>query len=383
MTHASAETGESYDLENIQQEQLPSSVWEKGIYASDMDQTMFLNDIGALVFIQYLQDPSFYTVSPEEFRRILMPAGTEWFFEKGVKGEIDGVSQKDCAEVVCLFDEIAEAFEQLREEMLSTNPLPETRMHMYAFMEKICMLDSMLINVKNQHRNAIESNDLAKAFARIRLYRGQEKAIFDRLTHEAFALSHDHPERMLPIRAGDSKTAEVDRLIRVNRSTYGILKEVSSEGANGYVVTASPLPIASRAIRSSVFQTLVTDDQIIATKLSLSSCGQRLDGKVDGDFVAGIRKSQLLEKLTVETKKKVMLAIGDLPGSDAAMGAMALSNGGVFVVTHKCDELEESRNGFDEYLKRIMGARALDRVQERIWYVPSLALDLQITNAQR
>lgn len=374
-THESVGRDEAYDLQSVREEHLPSSVWEQGVFASDMDQTMFLNDMGALVFIGYLQNPAFYRMSPADLRRMILPAGTEWFFEQGAAGALEGVSAGECARALSLSDEIVEGFGELRANMLTGNPDPSVRPQLIAFMQKICALDSMLIHLKNQHACPETSNSLAKAFSRFRLFGGQETTVVERMTEEALALAHDHPERVLPIRAGDSKREEVDRLIRVNEPAYRMLDGAVQEGAEGYAVTASPLEIAATAIRSSVYRNLIPQERILATRLSRSACGTYLSGTLEGEMVAGIRKTRLLEEVTGRTRKRVMLALGDLPGSDAAMGAMALNNGGAFTIAHHPDHLEESHAGFDAYLGRIMGKDALDRAKDRIWYVPSKPLE--------
>jgi len=375
-THESIGRDETFSLEQVKDAHLPASTWEQnGIFASDMDQTMFLNDMGALVFIGYLQNPAFYRMSAEDLQRIILPAGTEWFFEQGAAGNIDGVSPAECSEALDLAEQIVTDFALLREGMLEGSQDAAFRQTLIAFMQKICSLDSRLIHLKNQHPDAQTSNTLAKAFSRFRLFGGQETTVIERMTEEALALTHDHPERNLPLRAGDAKREGVDRLISVNEPIYKLLNGTVQEGAEGFAVTASPLDIAATAIRSSVYSTIIAPEKILATQLARSECGTYLSGSLKGEMVAGIRKTQLLQEMTAQSGKRVMLALGDLPGSDAAMGAMALTNGGVFVVAHQPDHIEESHAGFHAYLSRIMGKPELEKAQDRIWYVPTKALE--------
>ncbi len=369
-THASVGQGESYDLESLRDTLLPASVWKEGVFASDMDQTMFLNDMGALVFIEYLQNPAFYAMSTDELRRIILPSDTEWFFEQGAAGQIEGVSSEGCHEALLLAEEIVKNFDALRASMQQTRHTPD-RSQLMAFIQKICALDSKLIHLKNQHPDPAVSNTLAKAFSRYRLFGGQEASVIDRLTTAVMSLAHDHPERVLPIQAGDSKHAEVDRLIRVNGSVHGLLDRVIEDGAEGYAVTATPFEIATTAIRSSIYSHIIPHDRILATKLMLNPEKTHLAGGLDGEMMAGIRKAQLLAQIEADTNRKIMLVLGDLPGSDAAMGAMALRNNGVFVVTHHPQQLEETHDGFDRYLKRLMGNNDVEHAQDRILYIPA------------
>jgi len=65
--------GERHDLDDVLDEYLPGDVAEQSLVCSDMDGTMFENDIGLLVFLEKLSDPSLWYHSPDRFARILIP----------------------------------------------------------------------------------------------------------------------------------------------------------------------------------------------------------------------------------------------------------------------------------------------------------------------
>lgn len=372
-THASVLHDTSMEIESLEQELLPDSIWEEGIFATDMDQTMFMNDIGSLVFLQYLHNPNFYEISVETLESMLIPNETRWFFTKGIQGHIAGVSPQECQRVLDLAKTISQEFAIIKTKnvhLLSGNG----KSILIRFITLICEFDSLLIHLKNTHPDPKISNKLAKQFSRYRLFAGQNLHIFNQVTNDAFAVSHDHPERILPIRTGDSVEYITDRLININRSAFDILERASVKGAKGYVVTASPLPIASSAIKHSRYSTIMAKTDIIATQLA--TCDQqRLTGQLTGEMIAGIQKKISLEEIQKKSRKKIVLALGDLPGSDSAMGSMALENNGVFMIFHNGNDLENTRNAFHKSLEKIMGHQTIDAASNRIWYIQNAPMD--------
>lgn len=353
------------------------------MYGSDMDQTMILNDSGALVFMEYLRSPDFYRFSPRELHDALVPdieTGTttpRQFLEEGAAGRIEGVLQADCALALRMREDIVAAYAVLQDAMRSSTQTADTAVKLGAFMRLILEFDSLLIRLKNQHPCSATANLLAAALSRFRLFGGQTTETMEAAALQLLAVTEDHPERFFEARAGDAAHSKLDRVVQANAPIHALLRDLHErQGAEGVVVTATPAEIARTIIRDSVYRALIPDDRIIATRLAKTACGTRFNGRLDGGMVAGVGKTRLLEERTAAVGRTIKLVLGDLPGSDAHMGAMALDNGGVFVVTHAPGAYEQTRAGFDTFLTRIMGKTKLDGAQERIWYVEASPMPL-------
>lgn len=375
-THSSVETGKEFDVAAMKDEFLPAKTWEKGMYGSDMDWTMVLNDTGALLFVRYLMRPDFYRLEPQVLHEMLLPdvhvgeLSTREFIVKGSEGAYVGVNPADCDKALRAREEITNMYTDLRGIMLNGGPTtPAQQSALLEFVTKIVELDSLLIALKNQYSSAVTANKMAAAFSRYRLFGGQDSGMIGETIHTLLEMDPAHPDRYLKMRAGDATHDKLDQKVVVNAPVFDFLSAVRKEGAEGRIVTASPAEVAQAVIRGSVYRTLFTPDEVIATKLE-KDAASRLSGRLDGPMMAGVTKTESLQNAADATGKTVKLALGDLPGSDAAMGALALQNNGVFVIAHQPGEVDRVRGGFDSYLKRILGPD-LSPYAERIWYIPT------------
>lgn len=376
LTHASLGSGESFSEHDLLDEHLRGS--DPAVLASDMDQTMITADVGALAFVELLQSATFFTRTPEEFRTCILPditaerTSTHAFLREGAANEMAGVSAKECQLALETADTLATMYETLWQKLQHTPDDPSLRGEMTAFTRLVLQFDRMLIKLKSQHPCAQTSNALGSAFSRYRLFQGHNPDSLEKTVQQLIQLDHNHPERILPFQVGDAHKKEMDRKIQVNTPIFSLLRKIKDRRDPDMIaITASPVEIASAILRESIYCTLFNPKGIRATQLQRCHSTGLLTGRLDGPMVAGIRKRIILEEMCARENKKLIAALGDSPGSDAPMGALALSQGGVFVIAHDPERYDITHSEFDKKLTSILGAREVDLAKNRIWYVES------------
>jgi phosphoserine phosphatase len=372
-THESVGRGESVSLDDVLSTVLPSHAFEQGIYASDMDDTMFHGDSGQLVFVECLRQPAFYEhTDPQELRQVLLPdtdIGAEYsareYIERGARGWIDGVSVEQCLSAIQIKDTLMEDFIHIQRRIHAGDQDMDSDVR--KFITSAMALDNLLIGLVRQHPDQSVSSRISTAFSRVRLFKGQSAA---RLAHLAVTLLTQHPEH--PERhytLGEAAERIIDRSVRINASILRVLKQLTMHGMDGHVITGSPQLVAQSLIAHSPYARIIPKEHIQGVKLAQSDEGQ-LTGYIEGQHIFGLTKRHILEEIQQKTGKMVYMALGDFPSSDRHMGAVALENGGVFIITHKTGYVEQVRDVFDTALKQIMDPHRVERAADRIIYLP-------------
>lgn len=372
-THAGIGRGEEVDLQSVLDEVLPASLREESLFASDMDDTMFHGDSGQLIFLECLRQPSFYThIDIQELESILLPnveIGETYtalgYIQQGALGLIPGVSQSDCIQAIEKQKGLVDKFTEIRQSVLSGKQ--EVEEDIRIFIHEAISFDNLLISLNKQHPNQATSNRLATAFSRVRLFKGHSAEHLAQLATSLLKRTAADPDRHYIL---DPKAQSVlDRTVRINTSILNLLSGVKIEGMDGYVITGSPQPVAESLMRQTPYSTIVAPERIKGVQLK-EGTQKRLTGCIEGQHIFGLHKRTILENIQKQHQKRVMLALGDFPSSDRHMGAVALENNGVFVITHKSGDEDRVRHAFDQSLQEIMGRRNLNQAADRIVYLP-------------
>lgn len=371
-THESVRRGETAEFQVVLDDVLSPSKRETGFFASDMDDTMFHGDSGQLIFVECLRQPAFFAeANPDELCQILLPesdigAGytARGFIEKGAAGQLDGISSADCIAALAWRERIADDFRRIQARIQTG--ARDTEEDIRRFIVHTLEFDNLLISLIRQHPDQVVSGRIATAFSRVRLFKGQSAKHLAHLAVTLLSTRHDATERHYTLDIAAKRI--IDRSIRINASILQVLGDVTEQGMSGFVITGSPQPIADSLITHSPYRPLTPLERVKGVNLQQSDEGV-LTGYIEGQHVFGITKRHILETIQQNTGSRVLMALGDYPSSDRHMGAMALENGGVFIVTHSPGNVEETRDRFDRALREIMGNTEIERASGRIIYL--------------
>ncbi len=372
--HSLAKTGESFSPDDLLEEFLPVRTWENSIYTSDMDDTMFRGDSGQFSFIDCLRRPEFYDVGEADaFIDMLLPdtdIGTGYsaraLIERGAGGFIPGMSDDDCRRALRMQETLGQHYRDIQ-LLLKKNQAQEAQEAIRLFLRDVLVFDALLISLNRQHPDQQTSSRMATAFSRVRLLKGQPMQHLANVAAQLLA-PRGNADRHLILDVNTKRI--IDCSVQVNGSILALLRNIAAQKAVGYVITGSPQPIAHALISQSSYAPIVPLERIEAVKLQQCEAG-RLTGQIEGQHVFGLAKRRIIERLERDTGQRVRLALGDYPSSDRHMGAHALENNGVFVITQEEKHLERTRTEFDAALKEIMGTEAVEKAADRIWYVPA------------
>lgn len=110
-THATLLRGESSGYDSLLNEVLPhNDLLRQGLLASDMDGTMFKEDLGVLVFVKKLKDPSFWNFTPESFKKLMLPKRYRVLANQGLDGGIENLPASACREILNLTEDLEKLY---------------------------------------------------------------------------------------------------------------------------------------------------------------------------------------------------------------------------------------------------------------------------------
>ena len=95
-THDSEKDGQVYNYAELADEFLPAQKRERGLVATDMDGTLFQNDLGILVFLEKLTKPQDWQMTPDTFNRLLIPQNYRSVLQQGTKNLRTGLNPENC-----------------------------------------------------------------------------------------------------------------------------------------------------------------------------------------------------------------------------------------------------------------------------------------------
>ncbi len=369
-THNSSfETGAEYTQEELIEEFLPD---KKIIVGSDMDGTMFNNDIGVLVFLEKLSDPTFWKFKTSRFKSLLLPIKYRRVFQEGATGSVSELDQRKCQFILNLWEDICDLYRRQREILSSNGP----RIHIHTpivneFARKMLAFDRLLIEMERQ----LISRFKGELLMRTRFFADKGVQDVEELTKKVMAREigdedsemdlavHDdnRNEYNQRISAEDLEPIVYNRIVIINLHVAALIKQVFDRGAAVRVITTNIQNNALGAINNSDYSYLNHRRTISASSLRMN--GDRFGSKMDGMPIFGERKVDIAREIEEAKKRKFKVALGDSFTNDSPMGKYALENGGVFVIV--ADDYEEARQKFNPIYEEL-GANG---VGERIWYI--------------
>jgi hypothetical protein len=382
-THDSENDGQVYDYNELADEFLPQQKREKGLVATDMDGTLFENDLGKLVFVEKLSKPQDWQMNPSIFDRLLIPEDYRSLLQRGSKNFINGLNPDECKKVLLLRDDIIELYKKLYEMKRDSKQIDVLHPIANEFAMKMIKLDGFFMIMDSVLMKWFEGMLLM----RTRFYAGSNKRHVAHLTRQVMRRKNGHKsilklgvhtsnkkERITKQRlngkdlGGDEK---IDRIVHEIEPVRHIIMDLFGKGMNVRVITTNLKQIASTAMEESSYKDLMNQYcgghlPIVASTLQNDDNG-KFKPDINNLPMFGEEKKRILHHLQQRMRHRVMCALGDSPKNDTPMGEIALHNGGVFVVVG--DDYEKTRQKFHPFYEQMKKESGANDIGQRIWYV--------------
>lgn len=355
--------------------------------AFDMDANMFKNDVGVIVFLEKLAEPTFWKFSVERFYQILLPNDYRQVLIKAANGEIPGLDPEGAHKMLKKAERIRDLY-ALQKRLLESsgnghklgldNPIVnEFALQMITFDDYFFQNDHIIAPLVGR-----------QFLMRTRFFAGKNLNDVRDLTTQAMQRRHDSSDRIARLQVDPSSTEEenggvesleIDRLIMVNDAVRRLVMRVfMEEKIDTRVVSMNLKEIVDTAIEFSPYAVLKHGRKGVALATKLAGVPENLHPRTDGIPLHGTRKVEELRKLETRVDKKVILASGDSATSDTPMGVYALTNGGIFVITG--DDYGKTREKFEPRIiadlieRRMVNANATSlndypEIAERVWFL--------------
>ena len=373
----------TYSLDEIKEAYL-KDLSSKGIIATDMDGTMFRNDLGILVFLEKLAQSSDWVFDPEEFSALLVPDTYEVIINLALAGQLPAISPEDARMYLDLKEDCVDLYvsiyaEQEEDELGISHPLVNE------FARKMLELDRLGMQMEHVFVQGMKG----QLFSRTRFFVGQNRRALAKLTSAAMK-SHEnggryvhlavHPENASVVtqrvREDTLESVDYDRQVAVIEGVRYVIDELfdGGKGAPVRVVTTNLKPIAEKAMARSPYAELLKQDcegksPILASKLERNAYG-KMGGRFRRLPVFGDIKRKVLIDLERRIGRKVQVAMGDSISNDVPMMELALRNGGIAIIVGR--HFEETREKFKTVIDGRTGMRRRlgdSSIGDRIFYL--------------
>ena len=386
--------GETFDSDEVMQRLLKPEQRSQIALATDMDYTMFDNDLGVLVFLEKLSDPSFWEFSKEEFSKLLLPKDYRDLIESGARGEFTGLPPTICRLTLDLFQDIGNLYDLQRRIKSGEGVDYETQV-VNEFARKMLEFDNIFLILDPILAEHFEGNLLS----RTRFFAGKDPTKIRDMTRTVMQRGGSdigrvielkiHPELKEPAHqivseerisdtyGRESQFKSVDRLVVPILKVRDVVRQlISEQQIPGVIITANLWGIANQVIKHSPDFKFMTEQPYLAENNEELVIGSRLaekEGKLatrlQGKPVFGPRKRLEAIHFAKRLNRKFTVAIGDSPTTDGPMMQTALRQGGVAVVVGKT--YEETRKKFDRVIQQVADSQngQAVKVEDRAFYI--------------
>lgn len=335
--------------------------------ASDMDYTMYDNDLGPLVFLEKLADPRFWILDLSEFAQILLPKKRRGLVEEGAAGKIPELDKQLCRLGLTLVNDIIELYKHIQKIETSNGNGPNGEQSLiFEFARKMMELDDISYAVDV----ALSQKIHGEILMRTRFFAGKHPGVIADQTKKVFEIKKTSVDRYieLPIskenekranqqvteemisslRRGKSPNQKIDRYVKTIADTRDFIAALVKADIPAIVATGNLKAIAKTAIKNSDYAFMQDQEfrrkhgdrkpppLVVGTWLRDGENGT-LHPRVDGEAVLGDHKAERVQNLAVKLEKNLLFAFGDSL-SDGRMLQDALKAGGVVMIVGKTIE---------------------------------------------
>ena len=360
-----------------------SGIEDDGFVATDMDGTMFRNDLGIHVFLEKLSQSPEWSFDPDEFSQLLVPPTYEVILDLAEAGEVKHITPEDATRYKQLRDDCIDLYAAIyaeeHEDLTIDHPLVNE------FARKMLELDRMGMAMEYVFIKGMKGQLLS----RTRFFVGQNPRMLAKLTESAM-MSHQNGGRVAHLKvhpknshsvnqritADDLEPMDYDKQVVVVKDVRYLIDQLFNDGQGTpvRVVTTNLAAIARGALRNSCYRPLLDQECDGKSPVMASKLEHNAYGKMGKSFrklpILGEVKSKVLRELQPRIKRKVKVAVGDSVSNDSPMMSLALENGGIAVIVGKV--YEETREKFKTVIDGEDGMRRRlhdAKIGDRIFYI--------------
>jgi|GEM_PF-5822748 len=359
----------------------------KVVAATDMDNTMFENDLGPLVFLEKLADPHFWELGSSEFSRILLPKKYRELLRRGKNNEIPELKPIVCDLALDLGQDIMNLYDMIQ-TVVQTKPEPNGEQPLIEeFARKMVELDRIFFMI-----DAVLSKYLdGEILMRTRFFAGKDPSVIHNLTQKVMRRQrtavgrfldlgiHDEnhvranqivtEDRISEVHGDESPFKQIDRLVKPVLDVQKITRHLITHLHIPTVVATGNLKaIAKTAVAESDYGDFMHKQRyikkggslVVGTWLRAAEDGT-LHPRVRNKPILGDRKAKAVMDFANDRDKMLGLALGDSPSTDGPMIQAALALNGAAVIVGK--DIDTIRRRFEKVLPREQ------RYQEKVYYV--------------
>jgi hypothetical protein len=381
-------TGRPQEVDQILEQHCPPGIRNDVLIASDMDNSMFVNDLGILVFLEKLSDRNFWKFDVDEFSSLLLPKRYRNVLEDGKKGKYAELHPALCSLALDLHADITNLYRLFQKIGRGHHTDPETNRSLARvereFARKMLEYDRIFMRIDGfLMKNKLFRGQL---LMRTRFFAGQDPKVVTRLTTKVMRRQQYDVDRIFNLGLGEenfsganrtvseeqiadahgceSPYKEIDRLVVPVRKVRDMVKHaIKKMGIPAIVVTANLKGIADAAVNTSAYRFMREQegverkDLVIGSELSTEN--GVLGPRTKKEPVIGMKKTDEVLKYAGRKKRKLGMVIGDSPSTDGPLMKACLIQGGVAVIVncefdsaverfHNVLDLLDLRNSFRE-----------------------------------
>lgn len=376
--HNTRYNNQEYFLDDIQNEHLGDEKMEFGMVATDMDGTMFRNDLGVLTFIHMLKDPHSWTMHPDEFKAIITPIEYMPVLRLGENGKIPALDSDDCKLFFDLRGDVIDLYKELskyddEQDLTIDNPIVNE------FACKMIKIDQLVLGMEGIFHLATKGQLLMRTrFLKGRKVRNVRKFVKRMVgdhangeRYEIFSVYDENlgrieqrvgPERLEPIR--------FDKQIQIIESIRSVLFSFLQKGVPVRVVTTSLKTITTEVLKNTSYKPLLDQDcdgkqPLCASALSVDEYNF-IETGLEKEPVFGEIKVERLKALEQVMAREVIVTVGDSPTNDSPMMRHSIMNGGIVIL--RGDNYLETRAKFKLFVDSLKIDMCNPDIGKRIFY---------------
>lgn len=372
--HDTERTGEEVSFEDVVKGLPYADKMDQSLVCTDMDGTLFENDLGVLVFLEKLNDPTLWTFSADRFRDILLPPEYCQVMVLSSKEDgVEGLDSEECFKILTLVDDLVDLYVLQKSFVASSNNCLSLKNSTIVneFARKMIEFDKYFLKVDGLLSQRPEIG--GRLLMRVRFLAGKNIKMVADLTRKAMRRRkrdtvnlkvHKSNQEHFRQLIGALEDVEFGRVVKEVSQVRRLIQELYlTHGAEIRVITTNLQQIADVALKQSSYDDFIPRRSTVGTTL-----GQKngfFIPRVHGHPVIGQEKARMAELLMTKLNRKLQVAIGD-SFSDSEMGMKSLENGGVFVAVGK--DYESTRRKFDPVVRRAKDMR-IPNPEKKVLYV--------------
>ncbi|MCF7917641.1 hypothetical protein K9L27_01380 [Candidatus Gracilibacteria bacterium] len=343
-------------LKNLFEEYLTNKFLDDTLTGVDFDDTLVLGDWGNKLFREQIQDSSFWKLyTPEQFQDILLPKNPvkdddDLSYYRIVKEGAHGKNpdlkrEKRTPEsegikiLWTLYEELSSLYGKLKNE--------RTEEELNEFAQKMELFDQTILKLESYFSEFFGN----VIFSRIRFLAGHTPK---KITSFTKKIIQDHG-------------------VELNEPIVSVLTELTkNKNSSQKIVTTNLQRLVRQVIVSSpaLSDIFHGNNDIIATKTLRDKNNQFPSPVIKGEPLFGPRKAEKMKQSALSEKKIFRIAVGDSVNNDGPMGAAALENEGIFIVTYNPQKnIEEVISKFRNKVKQILDDNFNPSMLNRMWFL--------------